>query len=585
MTSPRRQPRESRRRFARVATSALLITGVGSLPLLGTSPANAETAPTTEQAATAALTWIDGTQSFFAYTAAGETLDVNFTPVNIKIANLNYEGPQARANLVNSVQVTVTAPDNTSVTCTLDDGTAVSVSNADPTPVADQEVCDWDDLPSATAGVWKVDLVRGTEQAVVNTPLTWTISAQSDGADQPGRVWSEDYQMTQYGRAAGVLAGVPAGVDFSLWYLGENGYRYQADYGNYNGYSSEFAADAFGVVQGDTCESAYRSVSTMYINDDGSVDGGADAEADGDASFDLSAGNCGPLYHIFFESPATDMPASAQLGDGSTVFVNPAVTTPVVDSLVYDGATEDFYIGDFNGLVSNFTGNAELHLDIEDDGTVDRTLPVAVGSDGSFSVTWDGEDADGEPVPVTTRVKVSLNVDKVGEIHFIRVDAERSGSLAITRLNGSNPGQVALNWDDSSLAAGERLCTTDPLTSPEGGVDSSGGVHGWACDGYSISQLNFNNGTNGGWGDARVIDDWTYEASLAEPFVFVLGPDDTASATDGTDSDDSAGSTSSASSASDLPGTGSAASLIALFTAVMTAATGLLFWRRGRQSV
>ncbi|MGC3955201.1 MAG: LPXTG cell wall anchor domain-containing protein [Propionicimonas sp.] len=289
-------------------------------------------------------------------------------------------------------------------------------------------------------------------------------------------------------------------------------------------------SDAFGVTTSPTsCEPAYRSTGNR----------GADL-AKAATEYGTSNGRCGPAYHIFFTTPAADLPAAAQLGNGQTIYVNPAIQTPTITSLEWEPAAEGSYGGTFTGELTRIGGvPADVGIDVDEDGTPDIIVTGAIDGDGHFTASWDGRDDDGNLVPIGNTVTASLTISRMGEIHFLRADVERSGGIRVRRLNGQDPGWVALQWDDSQLAGGlsgtdegaNRACSTPALTGP-GAADGSF-VHGWytgPCgDGYpwgggpNSPSLNSNNGTDGGWGDARQIADWTYEEFQAAPYTIRLG--------------------------------------------------------------
>ncbi len=512
-----------------------MLLAVSGLAVASTSTASADT--------TSARTWIEGGNTFYAYTAAGETLDVNFSPFNIKTVDANFEGggQQARNDVRPGITVNVTAPDGTVSTCDIANGAKVADVNAfdgDATnlPAAHGvNVCDWGDLSSSTAGVWQIDITRG-DTGETKTAIKWDITAKSAGTAVNGRVWADRYAGTSYGRGGVDGQGWTAGMfDLSLWFVGENGYIYGATYKDFNGYGYAIESDSFGVTKSAmSCESAYKSTPTSGI-----VTGRPDSAdsvkvlAENGEAYGLSNGRCGPAYHIFFAQPAADLPTSAQLADGTTVFVKPDIETPEIASLSYTPTAEGSFAGTFAGTAVNFTGNVELLVDVDNDGVNDLTLPGVVDQEGNLTANWDGRDGDGNPVPVTNQVKVSAQVSKRGEIHFVRDDVEYSGGIEVTRLNGNAPGPVALNWDDTLLAGGlsgtedgaNRLCSTNPLVS-EG---ATGNVHAWstACPPAGLpghESPNSNNGTTGFWGDARWIDDWTYETYELPPYVIQLGP-------------------------------------------------------------
>ena len=65
-----------------------MLLAVSGLAVASTSTASADT--------TSARTWIEGANTFYAYTAAGETLDVNFSPFNIKTVDRTSRAATSR---------------------------------------------------------------------------------------------------------------------------------------------------------------------------------------------------------------------------------------------------------------------------------------------------------------------------------------------------------------------------------------------------------------------------------------------------------------------------------------------------------
>ncbi len=509
--------------------------------------------------------WINAANTFYAYTEAGESLDVNFTPIKTSLIDAGYEGPSNWDTVRQEMFATITAPDGTSNNCAIANGAVVDNSTT---------TCDFTALTSADAGIWKIDFTRGdigTNPANSNpwtgtgavTFAKWEITAHSGATVKPGRVWSDEYKMTQYGRAAG-SDGKPSGVDTSVWFLGENGYLYQADYQNFNGIDSTLLSDAFGVTTTeDGCTVAYASsggnktsAGEIRVDTDTSSPYAGQTSADylkalsllpeSNGFQGLSNGRCGTPYHLFFESPDTTMPESASLAGGSTVFLNPAIQTPKIESFTWAPNAEGSFAGTFSGAMSGVGAMpVDVQIDVDGDGASDVTVTGALAADGTFNAGWDGKDAAGDPLAVTGRIAATLQVTRMGEIHFIRDDVERSGGLRVQRLNGTNTGYVALQWDDEKLLAGglsgqeegaHRSCSTAALTGP-GAADGSY-VHGWATghcgDGYQVSgnftdggvvyNNNSNSGIRGGWGDVRRIDDWTYETYDGRPYSIELGP-------------------------------------------------------------
>ncbi|WP_114558731.1 DUF7927 domain-containing protein [Desertihabitans aurantiacus] len=404
-------------------------------------------------------TRINTGNQLFAYAEAGENLDVSFVRTRI------FLDPAPAAT------VTVTAPGGAVETCDLDGDTTLG------------DDCTFTDLTSTTAGIWTIDFSSpggGTQG------YEWSIDVQDGATDIPGRVWSTQYTMNN-----------ESPVDFSLHYVSEQGFRYDAEFTGYNGISSNFTADAAGNTLDGTCTSAYKSF-------DG---GGPYSDTDQYDQPIERTGECGDPYKIFFEDPADDLPATATLPDGSSTWVLPPLQLPDLTSLTFEPATSTSRNGTFAVQADNFTGQAVVQVDVNNDGdyddVVDRELPVGV-VDGAATVEWDGLDGEGDPVSIYTDINARAVIDQAGEIHFVNSDVETRGGLEVTATNGPEAGSQTLYWDDTDLRTADRLCTT-PQLDGTAGVDSAGGAHGWTCF------LNSNNGVTGSWGDTRAIDDWTFQ--------------------------------------------------------------------------
>ncbi|TDE11426.1 LPXTG cell wall anchor domain-containing protein [Jiangella asiatica] len=402
--------------------------------------------------------------TFYAYVGAGENIDIDFA----KVGNATNAG---------DVEITVRGPGGVVQTCT--------ALEADPAGSG----CSWTDLTSSTEGVWQVDF---EPVAATGDRYEWDIQVQSGAATIDGRVYSERYAMTQ------VSTATPS--DFTFWYQSEHGFLYEATYTDFNGIDSVFSSDATGVAQLDSCVSAYESMDSVG-ND-----------ADTGRLWVPPLGECGDPYKIFFENPDPALPATAQLWDGSTVWLQPAVELPDLSNLSFTPDSATVQSGEFTFDVVNFTGQLNVQVDVNNDGDYtdpeDVTVPVAVTQDGTVTVPFDGLDGLGNPIPATQELGARVAIDQVGEIHFVNNDVETRGGLEVQALNGPDAGSSTLYWNDTELLDSGRDCTT-PQTDGTGGVDSTGGVHGWDCS--DVPQLgNDNTGESGSWGDVRQIDDWTY---------------------------------------------------------------------------
>lgn len=330
---------------------------------------------------------------------------------------------------------------------------------------------------ATTAGVWSM---TGPDTGTGGT-YDWTIDVAGAGGPIAGRVWSDRYFMKQSGSA-----------DLQFYLVGRSGYRYDVALQDYNGINSTIQATPFGNVN-DTAECAplYRSVASAAGTATGVV-------------------TCGPWYHVFFDEPAADLPTSASSADGDTWILPDVLTAD--DLTASDFAFTPDALGSAAGsfsysLPTEFVGGYTLEIDADGDGDYDgpKDRSIRLGADGSGDADYafDGLDADGAAIAQCTSLNARIHFDKLGEIHVLQGDVEERDSIAITRMNGAGANDATTYWDDSGLSTDARTSVTTPLSALDG-VDSSGGVHGWA---YDTTQ-----GTNT-WGNNRSIDDWAYLAT------------------------------------------------------------------------
>ncbi|WP_166356204.1 DUF6923 family protein, partial [Phytoactinopolyspora limicola] len=399
------------------------------------------------------------TTTFFAYVAAGETLDVAFT--------------KAPGGIVGGATVELEGPGFPAETCEI--------------PADGATPCEWQGA-SGEPGIWRIHI----DSHVVNSAFFWEINVMSGATAVDGRVWSEHYRMRQGATSTHDL-------DLDLWFQTDTGYLYEATYHGYNGVNSDIYADATGVAYADTCASAYESWTSDGPHSDPNL-------------WVPSAGDCGDLYKIFFEQPAADLPETATRWDGATDWIVPPTTTPLITDVTFSQDGPGSRAGEIEYAVDNFTGQLSVEIDTNGDGTYDLVLP-GFAEDGGGSVTWDGLDGSGIQVSPFQELPVRVSIERTGEIHFANWDVEIRDGIEVTRLNGPGAGDQTLYWNDTNLRVQDRACVT-PQLDGRAGVNSSGGVHGWPC------RDNANDGIGGSWGDQRWIDDWTYvPVDVAEEIV------------------------------------------------------------------
>ncbi len=321
---------------------------------------------------------------------------------------------------------------------------------------------------------------------------------QNGASDIPGRTWSAVYNAAQ-------LSGTPpTGVDFSTWYQSEYGYLYQVDYIDYNGILSVLSASGVGIVNsGGGCVPIYKSVNGAVI----------------DSSWAYAPSSCNSSYKLFYENPASDLPASATQWDGNTDWVKPAIANPAISNLGFSPTTTNSRDGNITFDLANFTGPVDVNIDTNNNGSYADPGDVTItygASPGAVSVPFDGKDGNGDDIPNNQAIKFKASISKTAEIHFLMEDVELvGGGIQINRLNGPSGNETTIYWDDTQLAfPGVNRCSGTPQQDGTAGVDSTGGVHGWTLSGCgSPNYGNYNNYTDGSWGDARTINNWAFVAT------------------------------------------------------------------------
>lgn len=432
--------------------ATMLVTA--SLVGLGLMAAPAQRA---EAAGSHAGAYIRNFQTFFAWAKAGENVDVAFTQ------------PTANNQLATA---TVIDPAGASHSCQM--------------PVGVPANCVMNDLTAPVDGIWTIRFDRVFANG--NNNMQWSINVQDGATTVPGRVWSDEFKLKN-----------DDSIDINLWYLGSTGHKYAAAYYGYIGIDSVFLANQFGVVRaGDPtagCISAYSSRDNLL------------------PQYRRSGPECGVPYHVFFEEPAADLPASAVDGAGQRVFVAPPIENPTIENLAFTPSSSNTRSGVFTFDATGHVGNAELLIDANGDGQYggpnDRTVPISITAEPHQSITFDGKDGQGADITPETLFNATVRITQAGEIHFINNDVEARSGISVTALNGAAAGTSTLYWNDTELLVGDHTPSClPPVMDGRAGFDSSvaGGVHGWPC--YPITNPNDN--VSGPWGDVRDIDDWTF---------------------------------------------------------------------------
>lgn len=440
---------------------------------------------------------VNANQTFYTWVQSGETFSSTFTE-----AGQIFSGS-------GSPILTFVRPDGSSVECTdIIEGAPFG------------QVCSFSEVAAVT-GVYEVR-VRSSNPAstTVNAPMRWTITAANGATVLPGRTWSENFFMRNENTAF-----VPL---LNLWVQTEYGYTYALSMSGLHGINSAYNADAFGVVDTNTCASARQS-SAFTANSFPNIRNVVGSSCDFTP------------YKVFFEQPAPDLPETVTLPGGSSTWLQLPIGEPAITSLEFARSTPGAMAGTVNIVTSNIEGTGQLQFDTDNDGSFsgpnDRQVNVAIRSGGPTSVPFDGLDGAGNPIDGSVGFGIRLVIDRVGEAHFTLDDIELlQGGLSVTRLNGPVEGRSQLFWDDRPLqdvafdAQANIKCSTTPANfGGESGTDASIGVHGWdfgACpDVGSLNSAPTDTVNGGSWGNNRAIDNWAFvDVDLQETIQVVNDP-------------------------------------------------------------
>jgi hypothetical protein len=419
--------------------------------------------------------FISGDNTFFVYAKAGEKLSANFT----KSGQFEPLGLSAE-----DIVVSIEGPGVAQQKCTLGKD------------IAQGQGCGFKDIVAAKTGIWKVQFAVPTTAKLytevsptvrwTRNLFSWNITVADGSGEKKGRIWSELYAVRQPNDASFT-------TDLAYFYISEDGYLYKANYKGYHGQISTLSADAFGIRVNDTCVSAYTSISVL------------------DKKMSPSFGQCGGSYKLFLEQPAGDLPTKAEKWDGTSDWVRPSISRPMVSDLSFkpDGSTDQLS-GKITFNLKNFVGQYEVKIDTNNDGNYDAgedikiTRQIKKLQDASQEVEFKGVDGDDQPVIPSQRIGIKINISRLAEIHLVNADVEgRTGGLEITRLSGDNAPRSNMCWNDTELEATGDPAIATPKVDGRACPDSSGGSHSWAY------------GT-GAWGDTRYIDDWAYAAAKVD---------------------------------------------------------------------
>jgi hypothetical protein len=357
----------------------------------------------------------------------------------------------------------------------------------------------------------RVDQVANSSNSVA----AWEVAVRASAAsttDINGRVHTFAF--------VGYTGGNNRPVFSTLYYVTADGYRYRQDLRGIdpNGYA--LYANTFGFL--DNNQPLYKTLrASNALVSTGLPDGVTTQSAQ---------------YPIFFSDISPGGGAEAEAEKILTALGIPLVPpSPEISNVQFAGSIGGTVTSTGLGGTFSFNTTATVSyqivisrdgLDFDAANPLNRVL-TGIAFSGAHQVVWDGLDNSMNPFPASPTPYSYRAYGRNGEVHFPIIDAENNGSNTIpgggptiTRLNGANPGDQTVFFDDrgyvtvsgdtvgvlnGTLCDGPVPAAANPPVSLEG-VDSSTGYRRWQNGGNSNSDCS----TSAGWGDAKGVNLWTY---------------------------------------------------------------------------
>lgn len=363
-------------------------------------------------------------------------------------------------------------------------------------------------------GVWEIDFISqnngvpgGENPVPVPASANWTqptgqyitafdvsVRNAANTAFLTGRVYTNIF--------SGILGTFDVGFNGIFNILTKDGYQYSLDNNGQAGNGFSFFVNNKGFRQADGTASylSVNSLNNTNIQDPRAADTPSDI-----------------TYKIFFNSPAADLPATANTpGGGTTWLLNPVSPSTLanVNFTGFEGTANKAGtapLGSSFGFTANKNGTYTITVDVNKNGVftdpVDRVLSGIVVA-GPNLVNWDGLDGLNNKTPAGNYT-ANLNITLFGgEVHFPFFDVERNvNGIKLTRSNGFLAPDFTVYWDDSPITiTGTPSNPVKNIT----GLNSQINGHKWGTAGNTATEF----------GDEKGLDTWAYIA--ATPVVATL---------------------------------------------------------------
>lgn len=363
-------------------------------------------------------------------------------------------------------------------------------------------------------GVWEIDFIPENFGGTLNANPP-AVAANANWT-QPGAQYITAFDIsvrntanTQFinGRVftnvfSGVLGTFDVGFNGIFNILTKDGYQYTLNNNGQagNGFTFFVNNKGFRTTQG---LASYQSVDGSSANVDVQDPRIADSQTD-------------ITQKIFFNPPATDMPATANVPGGGITWLLSVPVLPTISNVVFTGTEGTIGKAGTSPLGGNFTfttsgnGGYTIVIDANQNGiytdAVDRKLTGTTNA-GTNQVYWDGLDGLGHKVSAggITTYNISVGITTIaGEVHFPFFDVERNvNGLLLTRINGVYAPDDTLYWDDTPIT---RVGTAPVPIKNLTGISSTINGHKWGTPTSDPTN-------DADFGNNKSIDTWGYIAS------------------------------------------------------------------------
>ncbi|HWZ35537.1 MAG TPA: hypothetical protein VNW51_05220, partial [Mucilaginibacter sp.] len=345
------------------------------------------------------------------YVRAGETINVGSSAQGISSGTINLRAPDGS---------TYTSGNSKTVGFIAN----AAQESAGPSPAASGYTPYKLVAAANQEGVWEVDFIgpgidNGSESIPVVTPAgsDWNQTSgpyiaafditvfDITNAPVKGRVFTNVF--------CGVISSFSVGFNGIFYILTKDGYQYTLDNNGQAGNGFTFFANNKGFKT--------ASGAPSYLSVDNTISPLVQDPTAPDTQTDIT-------HKIFFNTPASDLPASAKTPGGTTWLINPPVV-PAVSNIKFfgtegtDGKAGTAPLGGSFNFNATSNGSYTIIIDANNNGSfadpVDRKLTGKVNT-GSNSISWDGLDGLGNKIPASSTVyNASLSILLFNaEVHF-----------------------------------------------------------------------------------------------------------------------------------------------------------------------